>query len=90
LIGRAGVPEIRVGRHTEDEDMAEEKVAAGWMDQAREFIKDVRVESARVSWPSRQELRDSTLVVIVMVLLVSLFLFVVDRILAAGVNLLFR
>jgi len=70
--------------------MAEEKAPTGWMDQAREFIKDVRVESARVSWPSREELRDSTLVVIVMVILVSVFLFVVDRILAAGVNLLFR
>ena len=70
--------------------MAEEKAPAGWMDQAREFIKDVRIESARVSWPSRNELRDSTLVVIVMVMLVSVFLFVVDRVLAAGVNLLFR
>jgi preprotein translocase subunit SecE len=88
-----GAPETRgtgAWRQTEDEDMAEEKAPAGWMDQAREFVKEVRIESTRVSWPSRDELRDSTLVVIVMVLLVSLFLFVVDRILAAGVNLLFR
>ena len=69
--------------------MAEEKTTAGWMDQAREFVKDVRVESGRVSWPSRQELRDSTLVVIVMVLLISVFLFVWDRIFAVLVNLLF-
>ena len=77
--------------------MAEEKavttVAApsvGWMDRAREFGRDVRTEFFRVSWPSRGELRDSTIVVIVMVILVSLFLFVVDRILSAGVHLLFR
>ena len=59
------------------------------MNQAREFIKDVRVESGRVSWPTRQELRDSTVVVIVMVLLVSVFLFVWDRVFAFLMNLLF-
>ncbi|MEO5618416.1 MAG: preprotein translocase subunit SecE [Candidatus Eisenbacteria bacterium] len=69
--------------------MAEEKTSAGWMDQAREFIKDVRVESGRVSWPTRLELRDSTFVVIAMVLLVSAFLFFWDRIFALLMNLLF-
>ena len=70
--------------------MAEEKVTTvGWMDRSREFIKDVRVESSRVSWPSRQELRDSTIVVIVMVLLVSLFLFAWDQAFAFLMGLLF-
>lgn len=69
--------------------MAEEKATTGWMDQAREFVKDVRVESGRVSWPTRQELRDSTIVVIVMVLLVSAFLFAWDRVFAFLMNLLF-
>ena len=69
--------------------MAEEKATTGWMDQAREFVKDVRVESGRVTWPTRQELRDSTIVVIVMVLLVSVFLFAWDRIFAFLMNLLF-
>jgi len=35
-----------------------------WMNQVREFYKEVVVESRKVSWPTRQELRDSTLVVI--------------------------
>jgi len=39
----------------------------------------VQVEFTRISWPTRNELRDSTAVVIVTVMLVSLFLFVVDR-----------
>jgi preprotein translocase subunit SecE len=60
------------------------------MERVREFIKDVRVESAKVSWPSRAELRDSTAVVIVTVMLVSAFLFVVDRVLTTGTTLLFR
>ncbi|MBI4364222.1 MAG: preprotein translocase subunit SecE [Candidatus Latescibacteria bacterium] len=34
---------------------------------------------SKVSWPSRTELKDSTLVVIVMVILVSIFIGIVDR-----------
>ena len=59
-------------------------------ERVREFAKDVRVEITRVSWPSREELRDSTLVVIATVLLVALFVAVVDRVLNAAVGLLFH
>ena len=52
-----------------------------WTTQVREFLKDVRVEAGKVSWPTRAELRDSTTVVIVAVLLVSFFVGVVDFIL---------
>ena len=61
-----------------------------WMQQVREFVKDVRVESAKVSWPTRAELRDSTTVVIVTVLLVAAFVGVVDRVLNMAIGLLFR
>jgi preprotein translocase subunit SecE len=61
-----------------------------WIAQAREFVKEVRVESTKVSWPSRAELRDSTIVVIVTVLIVSAFVGLVDRVLSWGVALLFR
>ena len=60
------------------------------MDQMREFVKDVRSESTKVSWPTRQELRDSTVVVIVTVLIVAAFVGVVDRILNVGVGLIFH
>jgi preprotein translocase subunit SecE len=61
-----------------------------WFDKAREFITDVRVESAKVSWPTRNELRDSTVVVIVAVLIIAAFIGIVDRILTMAVGLLFR
>ena len=61
-----------------------------WFARFNEFIKEVRVESGKVSWPTRTELRDSTIVVIVTVLLVSAFVGVVDRVLSMGVGLLFR
>ncbi len=60
------------------------------MGQFREFVKDVRLESAKVSWPTRQELRDSTAVVLATVLLVAAFIGIVDRILTFAVGLLFR
>lgn len=61
-----------------------------WTTQARDFLKDVRAEIAKVSWPTREELRDSTLVVIVTVLIVAAFVGIVDRFLGLGMGLLFR
>ena len=58
--------------------------------RAREFLKEVRVESTKVSWPSRNELRDSTIVVIVMVLIVTVFVGAVDRLLSFGIGSLFK
>jgi len=59
-------------------------------EQVREFVNDVRVEVGRVSWPTREELRDSTVVVIATVILVAAFVWVVDLILNQVVGLLFR
>ena len=61
-----------------------------WLVRTREFFKEVQVESTKVSWPARNEIRDSTAVVIVTILIVSLFIGIVDRILTMGVALLFR
>jgi preprotein translocase subunit SecE len=61
-----------------------------WTTQVREFLKDVRVESSKVSWPTRAELRDSTIVVIVAVLLVSFYVGVVDFILQQVMRWVFR
>jgi len=58
--------------------------------QAREFVKDVQVEFSKISWPSRNELRDSTVVVILTVMIVSAFIGVVDQLLNMLVHLLFR
>ena len=60
------------------------------MDQVREFYKDVRVEFTKISWPTRGELRDSTIVVIVSVLLVAAFIGIVDQLLNISVGVIFR
>ena len=62
----------------------------GVVQRLKDFVSEVRVEATKVSWPTRIELRDSTVVVIVTVLLVSAFLFLVDRVLQSTLGLLFR
>ena len=44
----------------------------------REFIQDVLVEFRKVTWPSRQELINSTTVVIVVTVVLAFFLGGVD------------
>jgi len=68
----------------------QEAASTGLVDRMKDFVKDVRVESTKISWPTRSELRDSTVVVIGTCLLVSAFLFVVDRILNSALGLVFR
>jgi len=60
------------------------------MEQVREYMKDVRSELTKVSWPTREELRDSTVVVIVTVLLVATFIGIVDQGLNRVVSLVFK
>lgn len=58
--------------------------------QVREFVKDVQVESRKVSWPTRNELRDSTVVVIVTCLIITAFVWLTDSVLRMTIGLLFR
>jgi len=62
----------------------------GLMQSITDYIKDVRVEMTKVTWPTRAELRESTLVVIVMVFLMMVFIGVVDRLLTQAFEALVR
>jgi preprotein translocase subunit SecE len=55
-----------------------------------EFLKEVRIEVPKVSWPSRRELRDSTIVVIVMTLIMAAIVAMLDYLLVLGLRQLFR
>jgi preprotein translocase subunit SecE len=61
-----------------------------WVNQIRDFVKEVQVESTKISWPTRTELRDSTVVVIIAVLLMMVFVYIADSILRLGISMLFR
>ena len=53
------------------------------------FFRDVRQEMSKVSWPTRNELKGSTLIVIVLSLLFAGFIFIADQLLSRIVNLLY-
>jgi preprotein translocase subunit SecE len=49
-----------------------------WFQRWKRFLGEVKMELRRTTWPSRKEVRNTTLVVLVTVFLFSLFLGVVD------------
>jgi preprotein translocase subunit SecE len=58
--------------------------------RAREFVREVIAEFRKVTWPSRQELTNSTVVVIAVTVVVALFLGSVDIVLAKIVEAILR
>jgi preprotein translocase subunit SecE len=48
------------------------------MQRLIEFLKEARAELGKVSWPTRKELSESTVLVIVSVILVTIFIGAVD------------
>ena len=65
-------------------------VAIGSMVMAKttpgEFVRQVRQETSKVTWPTRREATVSTIMVVIMVILASLFFLLVDQILSLGVR----
>ena len=53
------------------------------------FFQEVKAELQKTSWPTQKEVRNTTIVVIVFVLVCAAYLFVVDRVLQTGVERLF-
>ena len=48
------------------------------LDKGLQFLREVKVELKKVTWPTRKQTIGSTVVVIVLVMIISLFLGVVD------------
>jgi preprotein translocase subunit SecE len=57
--------------------------------KATKFLQEVRTEMSKVSWPSRQELKGQTWIVIVVSLFFALFIYVVDHLLSWLLNLIY-
>lgn len=51
-----------------------------------QYLRESGQEMKRVSWPGRQELKESTIVVLVTVTIITIILFVVDKILDLGIK----
>ena len=53
---------------------------AGYPKRFRQFLHEVRVELRHVSWPTRDDIKATTVVVLVTIFIFGAFLYVVDRI----------
>ena len=51
-----------------------------------QYLRETGQEMKRVSWPGKQELKESTIVVLVTVTIIMLFVFAVDKILDLGIK----
>jgi preprotein translocase subunit SecE len=60
------------------------------MTRAVQFLREVKIELKKVTWPTRKQTMGSTLVVIVLVMIISLFLGLVDLGLSTVVRAVFR
>jgi preprotein translocase subunit SecE len=62
----------------------------GFLTRANEFVREVLAEFRKVTWPSRQELINSTVVVIAVTVVLAFFLGGVDVALARIVERILR
>lgn len=55
---------------------------AGPVGRLSQFIRDVRGELKRVSWPSAKEVQNTTIITLIAVIFFACYLFAVDQVLA--------
>jgi preprotein translocase subunit SecE len=59
------------------------------MANLKKFIEEVRVEMKKVSWPTRDQLKESTNVVIGVSLVITVIVFVMDNVVSSLLGLIF-
>lgn len=58
-----------------------ETTATGnWIQRLQVFLGDVKAEARKVTWPTRDEVRDATIAVFVASVLLAVFIFGVDQV----------
>ncbi len=67
--------------------MAESK---NWIQGIKDYTNDLKLEMRRVTWPNRKQVENTTAVVLFSVFAFAFYFWIVDGILSAGVNRLFR
>lgn len=62
----------------------------GFIERLSQFLRDVRSEMRRVSWPSAKDVKNTTIITVVAVIFFAVYLFVVDQGLAFFITQLER
>ena len=55
---------------------------AGFFERVAQFLRDIRAEMRRVSWPTANEVKNTTIITLIAVIFFAIYLFVVDQALA--------
>ncbi|MEZ4650145.1 MAG: preprotein translocase subunit SecE [Candidatus Eisenbacteria bacterium] len=58
----------------------EAATSGNWISRLQVFLGDVKSEAKKVTWPSRDEVRDATIAVVIASALLAVFIFGVDQI----------
>lgn len=61
-----------------------------FFERIRQFLREVRAEMEKVTWPGRDEVRAATIIIIVLVLILAAFIGVVDFIVSRVLGVFFR
>ena len=84
---KASVPSRKVGGTIKGESGGKIKKV---YDQSIQFLREVKVELKKVTWPSRKQTLGSTVVVLILVFIISAFLGIVDMGLSKLVRLVLQ
>jgi len=61
-----------------------------WVQGTKDYVNDLKLEMKRVTWPNRQQVEGTTAVVIFSVFAFAAYFWVVDGVLSAGINRVFK
>jgi preprotein translocase subunit SecE len=54
--------------------------SAGFLSRTGQFLRDTRAEMRRVSWPTANEVKNTTIITLIAVVFFAIYLFGVDRV----------
>ena len=95
LSSADGKKRVPVGTVTRSSVLANKGMPAfvtrwSWLERSFQFLREVKVELKKVVWPSKKQTIGSTLVVLILVLIISVFLGIVDEVVARIIRLVLQ
>lgn len=83
-IGSPAPRAARFGEGAEGRGARRERGLAGprtgFLQRTAQFVRDVRAEMRRVSWPTANEVKNTTIITLIAVVFFAIYLFGVDRV----------
>jgi preprotein translocase subunit SecE len=76
--GAAVKPAPLIKKHTTPDKAKSIAAEPNIMQKSVQFLREVKIELKKVTWPTRKQTMGSTVVVIILVMIISLFLGLVD------------